>query len=160
MKPILINHLFAPETANDIALAAARDHEDFFGCFNSNGCGQIYFYGINVFASTEVLNDEPQQKASSDWAEFIREMKNTKYPINAVALTLIRGRMECGREILYKETCYINNRNDSAIFMETDLVSNGANGPVFSKNTKVRRVPFSSILSVFKLIYDELGIYY
>ena len=82
-------------------------HDDFEGCYNPNGCGQITFIG-NIVASTEVVTTERAAQSSLDWANFIRSMDKKVW---AIALTLIKKRGH-----LVKETVYITARYNDVIF--------------------------------------------
>ena len=161
MKPMFIGNFMGNRTQTDydIDRAVREDHDMFSGCIDPNGCGKIHFYGLNTEASTEVLNTEHQYKATEDWCEFIKEHQNSQNKFHAIGLTIVKGRInEYGREVLYKETCYINSKKSNAIIFETDLIRNSANGPVFSNDTRIKNLPFRSVASVFSKIFDELGI--
>ena len=89
-----------------------RIHDEFEGCFHSDGCGKITFIG-NIVSSTEVVNSESAVKSSADWADFIKSMNNSTKKVWAIALTLVKQ----NRIGFYKETFYINaNYSDVKVY--------------------------------------------
>ena len=158
MKPFLMSQIGNKiQKESDIDFVVRQDHDSYNYSMIAEYCGRVRLYGVNAGAEAAILIPEiqPEDEMIADWCSVIEEKPQLKC-FTAIGVTLFKGGMENGQEIIYKETTYLNRNHSHATVFRSILINGGQENERYLPTT-TKQVPLSSLPLSFAKILQKLN---